>query len=67
MIALWDVRNTSTKASEIELDTSNGTMIPLLDADTNMVFMAGKGDSYISLYEFNTTTKVLLPFIFYWL
>lgn len=35
----------------VELDTSNGVMFPLYDADTNMVYLCGKGDSVIRYFE----------------
>ncbi|XP_015039071.1 coronin-1C-A-like isoform X1 [Drosophila miranda] len=35
----------------VELDTSNGIMFPLYDADTNMIYLCGKGDSVIRYFE----------------
>ncbi|SPP73052.1 coronin-1C-A isoform X2 [Drosophila guanche] len=35
----------------VELDTSNGVMFPLYDADTNMIYLCGKGDSVIRYFE----------------
>lgn len=35
----------------IELDCSTGVLIPLYDPDTNMLFLAGKGDTTITYME----------------
>lgn len=35
-----------------ELDNSNGLMFPFYDADTNMIFLCGKGDSAIRYFEY---------------
>lgn len=35
----------------IELDTSNGVMFPLYDADTNLVYLCGKVRIIISVYR----------------
>ena len=34
-----------------QLDVSSGILVPLLDPDTGMVFLAGKGDRYIQAVE----------------
>ncbi|XP_038821335.1 coronin-6-like [Salvelinus namaycush] len=35
----------------LELDTSNGVLLPYYDPDTNMVYLCGKGDSSIRYFE----------------
>uniref|UniRef100_A0A8C6L3W5 Coronin n=1 Tax=Nothobranchius furzeri TaxID=105023 RepID=A0A8C6L3W5_NOTFU len=35
----------------LELDTSNGVLLPYYDADANMVYLCGKGDSSIRYFE----------------
>uniref|UniRef100_A0A3B4Z7V1 Coronin n=1 Tax=Stegastes partitus TaxID=144197 RepID=A0A3B4Z7V1_9TELE len=35
----------------LELDTSNGVLLPYYDADANMVYLSGKGDSSIRYFE----------------
>lgn len=45
----------------VELDTSNGVMFPLYDADTNMVYLCGKGDSVIRYFEITPEP----PFVHY--
>ncbi|XP_015222996.1 coronin-6 isoform X3 [Lepisosteus oculatus] len=34
-----------------EMDTSNGVLLPFYDADTNIVYLCGKGDSSIRYFE----------------
>lgn len=43
----------------VELDTSNGVMFPLYDADTNMVYLCGKVDT-MSTAPIITLLTVLL-------
>ncbi|CAG7709895.1 unnamed protein product [Allacma fusca] len=45
----------------VELDTSNGVMFPLYDADTNLVYLCGKGDSVIRYFEITAEP----PFVHY--
>lgn len=45
----------------VELDSSNGVMFPMYDADTNLVYLCGKGDSVIRYFEI--TPEV--PFVHY--
>uniref|UniRef100_A0A5S6QRW6 Coronin n=1 Tax=Trichuris muris TaxID=70415 RepID=A0A5S6QRW6_TRIMR len=44
-----------------ELDTSNGVLYPLYDADTGLVYLCGRGDSNIRYYEVNSDP----PFVHY--
>lgn len=37
----------------VEVDTSNGILVPLYDPDTNVVFITAKGDSQIRYFEVN--------------
>jgi len=56
--ALWDTEkldvgtNGMTCLCMEELDNSNGLMFPFYDADTNMIFLCGKGDSAIRYFEY---------------
>lgn len=50
-IIIRDMRNFATPEKTLELDCSTGILMPLYDADTNMLFLAGKGDSTISYLE----------------
>ncbi|TNN67298.1 Coronin-6 [Liparis tanakae] len=50
-LGLWDPTNFEEPIALLELDTSNGVMLPYYDADANMVYLCGKGDSSIRYFE----------------
>jgi coronin-7 len=50
-VIIRDIRNFGTPEKTQELEQSTGILIPLYDADTNMLFLAGKGDCTISFLE----------------
>ena len=50
-LILRDVRNISAPQKSLSLDVSSGILVPLYDRDTQMVFLAGKGDRYIQFVE----------------
>lgn len=50
-VIVRDVRNFGKPEKTLELDCSTGVLMPLFDADTNMLFLAGKGDSTITYLE----------------
>ncbi|XP_055618572.1 coronin-7 isoform X2 [Toxorhynchites rutilus septentrionalis] len=50
-VLIRDLRNFSTPEKTLELDCSTGILMPLYDPDTNMLFLAGKGDTTITYLE----------------
>ncbi|KAH8289104.1 hypothetical protein KR054_000406 [Drosophila jambulina] len=50
-VIIRDIRNFGTPEKTLELDCSTGVLMPLFDADTNMLFLAGKGDTTINYLE----------------
>uniref|UniRef100_UPI00398E49BA uncharacterized protein coro1cb isoform X1 n=2 Tax=Pristiophorus japonicus TaxID=55135 RepID=UPI00398E49BA len=60
-IALWNPQNIQEPIALQELDTSNGVLLPFYDADTNVVYLCGKGDSSIRYFEINDEA----PYIHY--
>ena len=58
-IKVWDSRQLSSSLNTISLDTSTGTLIPLYDADTDMIFLAGKGENAIKYCEITENTPYL--------
>lgn len=50
-IIIRDLRNFNVLEKTLELDCSTGILMPLFDPDTNMLFLAGKGDTTISYLE----------------
>ena len=59
--AIHDPRDLSKPLAKQNIDTSSGIIMPFYDYDTNMLFLAGKGDGNIRYYEFADTK----PFIHY--
>ncbi|KAJ3585041.1 hypothetical protein NHX12_013764 [Muraenolepis orangiensis] len=50
-ITLWDPHDLSEPLYEEELDGTGGVLFPFFDPDTNMLYLAGKGDANIRYYE----------------
>ncbi|XP_058794013.1 coronin-7 isoform X4 [Phymastichus coffea] len=50
-VYIRDVRMLSDPIKTLELDCSTGILMPLYDPDTNMLFLAGKGDTTILYME----------------
>ncbi|KAM8880945.1 coronin-2A-like [Synchiropus picturatus] len=69
-IILWDPDDLSEPLYEEDLEGSGGVLFPFFDQDTNLLYLAGKGDGTIRCYElsaekpymnFLTEYKSLLP------
>lgn len=56
---LWDARKFNSSVASFSLDTSPGTVIPLYDPDTNLLILAGKGESTIYCCEVSTAVPAL--------
>ncbi|XP_076294360.1 coronin isoform X2 [Lasioglossum baleicum] len=50
-VYIRDLRHLSEPVKTIELDCSTGILMPLFDPDTNMLFLAGKGETTIMYVE----------------
>ncbi|XP_046394754.1 coronin-7 isoform X4 [Ischnura elegans] len=50
-VYIRDLRNFEETEKALVLDSSTGILIPLFDPDTNMLFLAGKGDTTIAYME----------------
>lgn len=48
---LWDSKDLSKPLTKQTIDTSAGLIMPFFDRDTNVLFLAGKGDGNIRYYE----------------
>ncbi|XP_050672835.1 coronin-7 [Leptidea sinapis] len=59
-IMIRDIRNLSQTQKTLELDCSTGVLMPLFDADTNMLFLAGKGDTTILYMELTDKEPYLI-------
>jgi len=49
--ALYDPRNLEVPIAKSNLDTASGILMPFYDNDTNLLFLAGKGDGNIRYFE----------------
>lgn len=50
-VKIWDPRNTSQEVTRHEMDQAAGVIMPFFDADTNLLFLAGKGDGNVRCFE----------------
>ncbi|XP_011141113.1 coronin-7 isoform X2 [Harpegnathos saltator] len=50
-VFIRDLRHLNEPVKTLELDCSTGILMPLFDPDTNMLFLAGKGDTTIMYME----------------
>lgn len=61
-IALWDQEDLSMPMVEEDIDGLSGLLFPFYDADTHMLYLAGKGDGNIRYFEV-TAEKPYLQFL----
>ncbi|KAL1915846.1 uncharacterized protein VTP21DRAFT_6234 [Calcarisporiella thermophila] len=53
--ALWDVRSLSKPLKKTLMDASTGILMPLVDEDTKIVYLAGRGDTTMRSVEVSAT------------
>ncbi|NWS46289.1 COR2B protein, partial [Probosciger aterrimus] len=58
-IALWDQEDLTMPLIEEEIDGLSGLLFPFYDADTHMLYLAGKGDGNIRYYEIGSEKPYL--------
>jgi len=51
-MCLWDIRNLSECHQTENIDSAAGLLMPFFDPDTNVLYIAGKGDGNIRYYEY---------------
>lgn len=56
---VWDLKNLSKPLCVEAVDTASGALIPLYDLDTQVLYLCGKGDGVIRLYEFEDADPFL--------
>uniref|UniRef100_A0AAG5D1B3 Coronin n=1 Tax=Anopheles atroparvus TaxID=41427 RepID=A0AAG5D1B3_ANOAO len=59
-VMIRDLRNFRTPETILPLDASTGILMPLYDADTGMLFLAGKGNTSIAYLEVTDREPQLL-------
>ncbi|XP_028750702.1 coronin-7 isoform X1 [Peromyscus leucopus] len=60
-VRLWDTRLFSSALASVTLDTSPGSLIPLLDPDSGLLVLAGKGENQLYCYEVTPQQPALSP------
>jgi coronin-1B/1C/6 len=58
-VFVWDSRKMETPLKQENIDTSSGMLMPYYDADTCMLYLAGKGDGNIRYFEWVDDEKGL--------
>ncbi|XP_040853583.1 coronin-7 [Ochotona curzoniae] len=60
-VKLWDTRLFSSALASLTLDSSPRSLIPLLDPDSGLLILAGKGESQLYCYEVTLQQPALSP------
>ncbi|XP_017741816.1 PREDICTED: coronin-7 isoform X1 [Rhinopithecus bieti] len=60
-VKLWDTRVFSNALASLTLDTSPGCLMPLLDPDSGLLVLAGKGERQLYCYEVVPQQPALSP------
>jgi len=50
-LKIYDPRNLGEEIKKIDIDQAAGVILPFFDPDTNLLYLAGKGDGNIRYYE----------------
>ena len=58
---IWDPRNTAKEVKKIDIDQAAGVIMPFYDEDTQVLYLAGKGDGNIRYYEFVSDEPYAFP------
>lgn len=48
---IWDSKDMAAPLTQCNIDNASGLLLPFYDADTGVLFLAGKGDGNIRYYE----------------
>lgn len=51
-LKIWDLKKMDKPIHAETIDTASGALMPLYDQDTSVLYLCGKGDGIIRLYEF---------------
>eukprot|EP01083_Nonionella_stella_P041160 111625_1 len=58
-LKVWDVRNLEKPIFDKGLDNMSSILIPHMDDDLNVLYLAGKGDNSVSYYEARNDSKIM--------
>jgi len=59
--SLWDPRSLKDPLKTENIDTAAGILMPFYDNDTNMLYLAGKGDGNVRYYEIVDEAPYIYP------
>jgi coronin-1B/1C/6 len=51
-VKIWDLKMLSKPIASETIDTASGALIPLYDNDTKVLYLCGKGDGQLRIFEF---------------
>ncbi|KDO23448.1 hypothetical protein SPRG_11375 [Saprolegnia parasitica CBS 223.65] len=60
-LKVWDPRKLDKELKKIDIDQAAGVIMPFFDADTNILYLCGKGDGNIRYYEMNDADPFAYP------
>ena len=58
---IWDPRNISRELKKVDIDQAAGVIMPFFDSDTNLLYLAGKGDGNVRFYELQRRDPYCFP------
>jgi coronin-1B/1C/6 len=58
---IWDPRKTDKELKKVDIDQAAGVIMPFFDDDTNVLYLAGKGDGNVRFYEIQGETPYCFP------
>jgi len=58
---IWDPRKTSEELKRVDVDQAAGVIMPFFDPDTNLLYLAGKGDGNVRFYEIVSDNPYCYP------
>ncbi|XP_063970323.1 coronin-7-like [Lytechinus pictus] len=51
-VKVYDTRNFGLSCASMDMGTATGILMPMYDPDTQLVFLAGKGDQRVGIFEY---------------
>lgn len=60
-LKVWDHRNMEKELKRVDIDQAAGVIMPFFDPDSNLLFLAGKGDGNIRYYEMTDDSPYAFP------
>jgi len=58
---IWDPRNVSKPLKSLDVDQAAGVIMPFFDPDTQLLYLAGKGDGNVRFYEITDKEPHVFP------